>query len=40
MDKLENVTVVEKANVYYNGNVTSRTIFLENGIFYFYRRGD
>ncbi|HMM19159.1 MAG TPA: pyrimidine/purine nucleoside phosphorylase [Selenomonadales bacterium] len=31
MDKLENVTVVKKANVYYNGNVTSRTILLEDG---------
>ncbi len=32
MDKFENVTVVKKANVYFNGNVTSRTIFLENGL--------
>ncbi len=31
MDQLENVTVVKKANVYYNGNVTSRTVFLEDG---------
>lgn len=31
MEKLENVTVVKKANVYYNGNVTSRTVFLEDG---------
>jgi len=31
MDKFENVTLVKKANVYYNGNVTSRTIFFEDG---------
>jgi uncharacterized protein YaiE (UPF0345 family) len=31
MDKLENVTAVKKANVYFGGNVTSRTIFLEDG---------
>ncbi|MEA4934348.1 MAG: pyrimidine/purine nucleoside phosphorylase [Lawsonibacter sp.] len=31
MDQLKNVTVVKKANVYFNGNVTSRTIFLEDG---------
>lgn len=31
MDKFENVTLIKKANVYYNGNVTSRTIFFEDG---------
>lgn len=31
MDTLENVTVVKKANVYYGGNVTSRTVFLGDG---------
>lgn len=31
MDKLNNVTVIKKANVYYNGNVTSRTLFMEDG---------
>lgn len=31
MDKLENVTIVKKANVYYNDNVTSRTVFLNDG---------
>lgn len=31
MDQLKNVTVVKKANVYFNGNVTSRTVFLEDG---------
>jgi Protein of unknown function (DUF1255). len=31
MDQLENVTIVKKPNVYYNGNVTSRTVFLEDG---------
>lgn len=31
MDKLENATVVKKANVYYNGNVTSRTVLLADG---------
>ena len=31
MDMLENVTVVKKANVYFNGNVTSRTVFLADG---------
>lgn len=31
MDKFENVTVVRKANVYYNGKVTSRTVFLADG---------
>lgn len=31
MDKIENVTVVKKANVYYDGRVTSRTVFLADG---------
>jgi purine/pyrimidine-nucleoside phosphorylase len=31
MDQFENVTVVKKANVYFNGNVTSRTILLKDG---------
>ena len=31
MDTLENVTVVRKANVYYNGSVTSRTVFRQGG---------
>lgn len=31
MDILKNVTIIKKANVYYNGKVTSRTLFLEDG---------
>ena len=31
MDKFENVTVVKKANIYFNGNVTSRTILFQDG---------
>lgn len=31
MDRLENVIVVKKANVYFAGKVTSRTILLEDG---------
>jgi len=31
MDGFQDVTVVKKANVYYNGNVTSGTIFLKDG---------
>lgn len=31
MDGYANVTVVRKANVYYGGNVTSRTIFMADG---------
>ena len=31
MDKFENVTVVKKANVYFNGNVTSRTVLFADG---------
>ncbi|MCV6607935.1 MAG: pyrimidine/purine nucleoside phosphorylase [Campylobacterales bacterium] len=31
MEKFENVSVVKAANVYFDGNVTSRTIEFENG---------
>ncbi len=31
MDRFENVTVVKKANVYYDGKVTSRTVLLADG---------
>jgi uncharacterized protein YaiE (UPF0345 family) len=31
MDQFENVTVVKKANVYFDGKVTSRTILFPNG---------
>jgi uncharacterized protein YaiE (UPF0345 family) len=31
MDMFEHVTVIKKANVYYDGKVTSRTVFLEDG---------
>ena len=31
MDRFENVTAVKKANVYFNGNVTSRTILFPSG---------
>lgn len=31
MDEIKNVTIVKKANVYYGGNVTSRTIIFEDG---------
>ena len=31
MSKFNNVTVVKKANVYFDGGVTSRTIEIENG---------
>ena len=30
-DRFENVTAVKKANVYFNGNVTSRTILFADG---------
>jgi purine/pyrimidine-nucleoside phosphorylase len=30
VDKFTNATIVKKANVYFNGNVTSRTILFEN----------
>ena len=31
MEKPTNVDVVKKANVYYDGKVTSRTVFLQDG---------
>ena len=31
MSKLENVSVVKEANIYYDGKVTSRTVELANG---------
>ena len=31
MNQFENVTVVKKANIYFGGKVTSRTIFLADG---------
>jgi purine/pyrimidine-nucleoside phosphorylase len=31
MDTFENVTVVKKANVYFDGTVTSRTVLFANG---------
>lgn len=31
MDRFENVTAIKKANVYFEGNVTSRTILFEDG---------
>lgn len=31
MDKLENVTVIKKANVYFEGKVTSRTVLFTGG---------
>lgn len=31
MDNFENVTIVKRANTYFNGNVTSRTILFANG---------
>ncbi len=31
MDRFEKVTVVKKANVYYDGKVTSRTVLFEDG---------
>ena len=31
MDKFEKVTIVKKANIYYDGKVTSRTVLFENG---------
>ncbi|CUH95267.1 hypothetical protein P22_1337 [Propionispora sp. 2/2-37] len=31
MDKLENVSVIKKANIYFDGKVTSRTVLLANG---------
>jgi purine/pyrimidine-nucleoside phosphorylase len=31
MDRFDNVTVVKKANVYFDGKVTSRTVIFESG---------
>ena len=31
MDNFTNVTVVKKANIYFNGSVTSRTVLFEDG---------
>ncbi|HIP18578.1 MAG TPA: pyrimidine/purine nucleoside phosphorylase [Sulfurovum sp.] len=31
MTKLENISIIKEANVYFDGKVTSRTIFLPNG---------
>jgi len=31
MAKIENATIVKKANIYYDGKVTSRTVELEDG---------
>ncbi len=31
MDNFTNVTVVKKANIYFKGNVTSRTVLFEDG---------
>lgn len=31
MDRFENVTAIKKANVYFDGKVTSRTIMFEDG---------
>ena len=31
MDKLENVSVIKKANVYFDGKVTSRTVMFADG---------
>ncbi len=31
MDQFLNVTIEKKANIYFDGNVTSRTILFENG---------
>jgi len=30
-DKFENVTIIKKANVYFDGKVTSRTVFFADG---------
>jgi uncharacterized protein YaiE (UPF0345 family) len=32
MSQFDNVTVVREANVYFNGNVTSRTVVFANGV--------
>jgi purine/pyrimidine-nucleoside phosphorylase len=31
VEQFENVTVIKRANVYFNGNVTSRTILFKDG---------
>ena len=31
MDKLENVSIIKKANIYFDGKVTSRTVLLAGG---------
>lgn len=31
MENFENVSIVKKANIYFDGNVTSRTIIFSNG---------
>ena len=31
MDRFENVTVIKKANLYFDGKVTSRTVLFANG---------
>lgn len=31
MTKIENISIIKEANVYFDGKVTSRTIFLPNG---------
>lgn len=31
MANFENITIIKKANIYFNGNVTSRTILFANG---------
>jgi uncharacterized protein YaiE (UPF0345 family) len=31
MDKIENISIVKKANIYFDGNVTSRTIIFRDG---------
>lgn len=31
MDRFENVTVIKKANVYFDGKVTSRTVVFDSG---------
>jgi uncharacterized protein YaiE (UPF0345 family) len=31
MDKFENVTVIKKANIYFDGKVTSRTVLFSDG---------
>jgi uncharacterized protein YaiE (UPF0345 family) len=33
MAQFDNVTITKKANIYFNGNVTSRTVKFENGTY-------